>query len=492
MALNLSKLFSGEGAKKIASKVGGLLPPTFLKKANGQISNTSQNYTTTDLTTIVKSFASQKETIKALIQNSPDAALAASSIARIAITDRFTVVARAIDGVIDTPATTTATALATRLNSLRPHYAGYTPPTDFRALSERAILQMCICGSFGAELVMGKGMVPTHINVFSTRNLKYLEKSGTYIPYLTLNGIDVMLDSPLIVIEDLDQDVETPYSLSPFNSATQPLIADFEFINDLRRAFNKASLPRPVAKILTAQFIESVPLDIRHDTAKLRDYMNAAIDQVKEMMNGLRPEDALVHFDTVEVNHLSAGTHSGADAVSEHKDLLNGKISAGLRTLPSMLGRGESSSTASTEAMLHLRSVEGVQEKLNHMFSTLLTTAMRVLGFEVYVDFAYADPDLRPKLELESFRAVRQARILEQLSYGFISDEEASIELTGGLPSGEFEPLSGTQFYGKSAQPADNPFSNTSVKPGTGSDSQAGKEQKAKDQKPSSNKTTGK
>ena len=309
---------------------------------------------------------------------------------------------------------------------------------------------------------------------------------------MTVNGAEIELNSPLIVLEDLDQDVDTPYALSPFNAATQPLLADQEFINDLRRAFSKASLPRPTAKILTEKFLESVPIEIRNDPVRLKEYMDSTISGIQDMMNGLKPEDALVYYDIVEVAHLSAGTTSSHDAVKEHKDLLNGKVSSGLRTLPSILGRGDSSTTASVEAMLHLRSVEGFQEKLNHLYSSLLTVGMRVMGFDCVVEFAYADPDLRPKLELEAFKNLKQARTLELLSYGLISDEEAALALTGNLPSGNFTPLSGTNFYQKNSQ-IENPFSNTSVDTTGGvDDTKGGKDQKAKDQKPPTNKTTGK
>lgn len=486
MAIAFKDLFM-----KTAKKAGGFVPAAFLKKSPGNISDTATNYTNTDLTTL-RNLADQKQVIKAYLQNSPDASMAAASLARFAITDSYTVLAYKLDGTIDVPATQTANSLAARLNHLRPHYKGYTLPNDFRSLSERALKQMLITGSFGAELVLGPGAVPTHISVFSTRLLKFEQKgTDTTVPYIEQNGTKYYLDTPLVVIEDIDQDVETPYSASPLMAATQPISADIEFVNDLRRAFNKAALPRPTAKIDSQKFVESLPQDVRYDAKKLAAAMQESINAVKDELNGLRPEDALVYFDMVDVAHLTAGTHSSPETVKQHKELINGKVSAGLQTLPSILGRGDSSTAASTEAMAYLRKAEGFQEKLNHMFSSLLTTGTRLFGHDVYVEFVYADPELRPRSELASFQAMKQARVLEQLSYGFISDEEASILLTGALPSGNFTPLSGTQFYG--APPTiENPYSNTSVTGEGVTDTKTGKDTKAPGQKPSSNKTTGK
>ena len=60
--------------------------------------------------------------------------------------------------------------------------------------------------------------------------------------------------------------------------------------------------------------------------------------------------------------------------------------------------------------------------------------------------------NLKPENELEAFKTLKQARILEQLSLGLITDEQAAEELTGDptLPKG-YVRLAGTWFYKKNA-----------------------------------------
>lgn len=472
-------------------KDGGTVPPSYIKKANANITDTSSNYTNTDLTTLRNTGSNQKDVVKALAQNSPDASFAIYSKNRFAITDSYTVMAYSIDGVFDVAGTQAAIALANRLDKLPSYMDKYSKPCDFRSLSERALVQLQWFGSFGAQLVLEDGGIPNRIEVFSTRNMKFEEKSGREVPYIEQNSVKYYLDSPLAVILDLDQDVSTPYSTSPLQSATQPLIADHEFVNDLRRAFSKVSLPRPVVKIVTDKFLEALPVDVRFDQKKLKEAQDTLISSIRDEVNGLSPEDCLIYFDNMVVEHLTAGNNSSADSVSEHKGLLDAKVASGLHTLPAMLGRGSTSTAASTEAMAYLRAVEGEQEKLATMYSELLTVGTRLLGHDVFVKFSYADPELRPKSELESFKVTKQSRIMELLSYGFITDEEASIALTGSLPTGNYQPLSGTQFYGSASVDSSNPYSNTSVSGEGITDTQTGKNNKASNQKPSSNKTSG-
>ena len=97
--------------------------------------------------------------------------------------------------------------------------------------------------------------------------------------------------------------------------------------------------------------------------------------------------------------------------------------------------------------MLYMKSANGmVRQKLNEMYSRVMTLAVRLFGQDVYVEFTYEDIDLRPKAETESFQAMKQSRVLELLSLGMISDEEASIQLTGNLPPKGYEPKMGTGF----------------------------------------------
>ena len=103
-----------------------------------------------------------------------------------------------------------------------------------------------------------------------------------------------------------------------------------------------------------------------------------------------------------------------------------------------------------------------MRSKLNEMLSKILTLAVRLFGQDVAVYFRYNPIDLRPENELEAFMAMKQSRVLELLSLGFLEDDDASIELTGRPTPGTFTPLSGTQFYSATSVPAENPYSGTS------------------------------
>lgn len=474
-------------------KAKGLFIPEFLKKSRtgADVADDRTNRANEDLEDI-RYGQTTAEIIRNYLKNSPDVSHASESIMRFIITDSYTIVAKGLeDDIIDPEATKLTQMFAARLDRLPIRYDGFSPQSSMNANSESLVNQMLTNGNCCAELVLDKSLLPSHIQPISTNELKYRSGGDRAIPYIKQTSGDIVLDTPAVYIASLSQDPTTPYAESWFKSAVQTIIASTKFTNDLKRAFNKASLPRVAASIDTEKFMKSLPPEILYDSKKLKEAFNNIINQIQAELNDLSPEDALVNFDMVEVDHLTAGNASNHENVDTHAKILNGQLSNGLHVLPSLLGRGESQTTASTEAVLFLKIVESLQGRLNEIYSYLFTLAARLHGYDVTVKFTYKKPSLRPEIEEESFLAVRQSRILEQLSLGLISDEEASIKLTGDLPSGEFTPLSGTGFHNGAHPAAENPYSNTSV---SGEGVNNTKEQKDRQQgnnKPKSNKTSG-
>jgi len=473
---------------------GGLYLPSFLKRTrtggSADIRDDSVNRTNQDLTQI-RYGATNKEIVRDYSKVSPDLSHSLNNYIRFIITDSFTVHAKSLEtDTIDLEATEMIQQFATRLNSLPPDYDGYRKLYSFASVAETCITQLLCNGCTMAELVLDKSLLPSYIQPVSTNDLKYEQKGTKAVPYIKQASETIYLDSPTIKSIVINQDPDSAYSDSWFESAVQAIVASEEYRNDIRKAFRKASLPRVTAEIDVEKFTKSLSPEIQYDPVKMKAAMDAIIEGIEDQLNGLNPEDCLVSFDTVKVQHLSQGNTSTHESLKVHSNIMNGLVSTGLKTLPSILGRGESQSVASTESVLFLKVCEGVQGRVNELFSSLLTLAARLQGHDVVVMFKYKKPDLRPDAELESFYAMKQSRILEQLSLGLISDEEASIILTGDLPSESFTPLSGTMFHQK-AEPVENPYSGTSVSGDQLNKTKDQKDRSKTDTKPKTTQTAG-
>lgn len=169
-----------------------------------------------------------------------------------------------------------------------------------------------------------------------------------------------------------------------------------------------------------------------------------------------------MHDQGIKVDYLNNGNTSLDREYETIQGINNSKLATGTKAPPAVLGHGSGSqNVASTETMLFIRYCEGVQLKLNSIFSRALTLGLRLMGHDVFVRFEFERIDMRPDSELEAFRQMKQERILRQLSLGLLTDEEASLALTGKLPPPGSPKLSGTMFHTNQTVNS-NPYSNTS------------------------------
>jgi len=465
---------TGMPPKKLKNKQVSI--PSYLKSAsagNSVLPEADKQTANIDLTAF-RYGASTKDTIRSFSQVDPDMSAAMAASARLAITSNYTLIAYDVDGRINEEGTKIAQQLARKFDFLSDYSLGFSKFKDIRSIAESLAKEITIEGSCALELVLDKGRYPAGFKAISTSQIDFkADSEGSLLPVQVLSGDEVDLNIPTFFYVSLDQSLLEPYSNSPVEPALHATISLQEFQNDLRKIFKKVIHPRSVTTILEDKWIKTVPQDILNDQTKLQAFREATITAIKNDLNGLNPEDMLVISDVLTMTTLNTENSSTSDEYKTLSGLLNQKSAAGNKTLPGILGHDSTSSAniASTQAMMFMKSVEGaVQEKLNTIFSRAFTLAVRLYGQDVIVKFQYERIELRPTLEMEAFKAMRQARIMENLSTGLISDIEASILLTGSLPPDGAPKLSGT-FFKTGSSAGGNPDASPSdgASPGEGS-----------------------
>lgn len=440
-----------------------------------------------------RSGASTRAIVRDFAAASPDISAAINAALRTAITDTFTAVARNMDGTISPEGTALAQQIIARFNNVSDYQLGYADRNSLRSTSEAWGRELMMYGSCAGELVLDKTRLPERIQPISVFNIKFYPTDGgkRLKPVQELGGEKIDLDIPTFFYAAVDQDLLEAYSTSPLEPALQPVIFSTDFMNDLRRVVKRAIHPRQTVTIDEEKFRKSIPQDILHDSEKLAEYMTSTIENIKQMVDDLEPEDTLVVFDTLGIEIVDHGNTSLSQEWETLQGIANSKMATGTKTMPTILGHGSASANiASAEALMYMKTADGlIRQKLNEMYSRLLTLAVRLFGLDVYVEFEYEDIDLRPKNEVETFKALKQSRVLELLSLGLISDEEASIQLTGNLPPAGYEKKSGTGFRANtSIQPAGDGYNgatnsgstmNQNLKPDTPTGGARGQNKKA-------------
>lgn len=410
---------------------------------------------------------------------SPDLSAALNANLRIGIPEGYKLKAWNTDGTFNPDATRLAYQIVQRMDMIPDYTEGFNTVNSLLATSEALGRDLLTTGSMAMELVLDKSRLPQKFVPLATAQIIfYPDVSGkSVIPTQRIAGQYIPLDIPTFFYVSVDQDLLSAYSNSPFEAAIQPVIADAEFTNDMRRVVKRSVHPRLDVSIDQDELTKATPPEILNDPEKLAEYRNAVQAAIGVTINGMAPEDALIHYDFVKVSYVDGGNHAPQDVFKGVQSLIDAKLSTGAKTLPSVLGHGSGSqNVASSETLLAMKTADGlVRRKLNELYSKGFTLAVRLFGLDVSIDFRYDDIELRPSGELEAFRSQKQSRVLEQLSFGMLSDEEACLELTGSLPPPGMTPLSGTRFSeGLGRGGAENPYSNAPAGGGSGSGSGGG------------------
>jgi len=406
-------------------------------------------------------------TIRDLAAGSPDLAATLSSYLRTGIPEAYSVVARDLDGEINEEATKIAAEVLRRVTFLGDASLGYNPVTDLQSLSESLAKELLLYGSMALELALDKQRLPLYLNPVSVTKIKYVEEDGGVYPVQEIGGEQVKLDIPTFFILSLDQDLLTPYSSSYFEPAIQSVLADAQFLDDLRKSMQRVIQPRLTATIVEEKVKKSVPPEILNDPEKLAAFYTNLITSIQDLLTGLATDEALVSFDSVEFSMLTSEVsgQSVADTLKSVQNLIESKLSAGSKSMPAILGRDSGAGSSTVGSMLFLKNADILRRKLNTIYSRALTQAVRLMGQDCYVEFRYADLDLRPQAELEAYRSMQQSRTLDLLSLGMITDAEACVQLTGNLPPAGYTPKSGTMFRSGTST-VSNPDSQTSTMKG--------------------------
>lgn len=420
--------------------------------------------------------ASTLATIRDFTVASPDLSAALNANLRLGIPDGFRIKAWDPDGTFNVDGTRLAYQLVQRMDLVPDYTEGFSTINSLLATSEALGKDGLCTGAMCLELVLDKGRLPQKLVPIAASQIVFFpDVSGKGVsPTQLLGGVYTSLDLPTFFYVSLDQDLLTAYATSPFESALQAVVNDADFTNDMRRVTKRNVYPRLDITINDDKFKLSASPEILNDPVKLQAYRQSVEDAIAKVVNGLAPEDALVHFDFLVFTYIDGATNAPQDVFKGIQELINAKVSTGAKVMPSILGHGAGSQNiASSETLLALKTADGlIRRKLNELYSKAFTLAVRLFGLDVAVTFEYNPIELRPTSELEAFFAQRQSRILEQLSFGFITDEEAAIDLTGALPPAGMPKLSGTMFsQGISRGGGENPYSNAPAAGGSGSGS---------------------
>lgn len=449
MALSLSSLFSIVLPRKKAGDKGTAFTNTFNPQQTAQALSLPTYREHLDDLFVSRPLQDSREILQDLFRQDPDVSAAVNAYLTVANTNPIFYV-RDMEGVVDREGHKLLQQVITALTTRSDYSTGFEMTQSLRSIAESMRYMLLLRGGIANELVFDKTLVPREIRHIDMATLEWFEAApGKFKPVQQpKNSQDpIPLDNPTFFTSFYRRDPTTIYTYSPFVAAVNTIAARQQVINDLYRIMQKVGYPRIEASVVEEVLRKNAPASAQDDETEMRRWLAGRLNDIATTLGNMRPDQAFVHTDTVETKILNEGGPGKAMDVTSVISVLNGQNQAALKTMATIIGRGEAGvNTASTEARIFAMNAEELNNPIAEMFGHMFTLALRMLGFQGYVDCHFKKVELRPDMELEPQRLAKQARQLEMLSLGLISDDDFHMAMFDRVRPDDIEEMSGTGF----------------------------------------------
>ncbi len=434
--------------RRTVSSAKPLTKPGFSGQPGSQIPDSETNYLNTsikalrsvDPITAIRALTRYNGTFSAAVYNYIELAMSGYSVTAYKVgTNQF-----------DPEGTSAAISQMASLATLYDYTSGYADRPSLDTLLTTLLKEVMQTGACSVELVLNRFRLPERMIPIPITDLRWLinsDETGKYPEQQVPSGDPVPLDIPTFFYASLQQQSNSQFSRSPLEAALQTIFVYGDFLESIWRVIRKSGHSRITAQIIEEKAKASAPPDVLADPKKMEAYLEKLRETIENVLSGTSPEDALVYFDSVDMQLMSAKGEK-----SDYTGLLDsysGQLATSLKSMPSVLGvrlQG-SQSLSNTESLIFIKNVAGIRTPVETVMSRALTLSTRLYaGTDSYVKFRFNPIELRPEAELSAHRSVDQQRVMRLLSIGMLSDEEAAHQLgTFPLPDG-YQNLSGTFF----------------------------------------------
>lgn len=330
---------------------------------------------------------------------------------------------------------------------------GFKEDRSLNSFINKMHLSFFVKGAASSEVVVNDKLEPAYMVPVDPHTVWFKgDESGELIPYQlqvaptteqrkkgVWEGNYKKIDIPSFFYQPLDARIDDVYGVCPILPALQTIFFQIQVLQDLQAVVHKAGYPRLDLKLLEEILIKNAPPMIKNDAKKLAEWLNQRKADIETEYKSIKPEDAMIHFDSVEAKYLETQRGMGTYDARALMEVVDAQVIASLKSLSILMGRyrGRTETYASAEVQLYIKGIEAIQKLSAQLMNRILTFCLNLFGYQGYVEFEYLPIELRSKTELAQWNAVRIRNHLMFVALGMQSFDEACIELTGHKPSGK-------------------------------------------------------
>jgi hypothetical protein len=342
------------------------------------------------------------------------------------------------------------------LSSLHGPYAPPNAlPTD--VVINSLFIQPFLSTGFFAELVLSEdGRLPLEIATPNPAHLKFLraEDAARGVVWRLCQqqlGELVPLDRPTVAYIPFQPLPGKPYGRALASPALFTTLFLLAMLYDIKRVVQQQGWPRPDITVKFEELVKMMPDADATDPASRKAWLESAFNDIGRMYGQLKPDDAFVHPDAVEVSKQPVGTMnaSGLGVVDGLIKALERMSTRALKTMPLLMATtdGVSEANANRQWEIHAAGIKALQHQCETLLENLLTIALQVQGIAAKVEFRFAElraAELLRDAQTQTLLIANEARKRDE---GWQTNDDAANAVVGhnavADPISNLMPISG-------------------------------------------------
>lgn len=294
-------------------------------------------------------------------------------------------------------------------------------------------------GALFAEIVLdGRGRLPIDLVVPDPASVRFQQRSdpergAVWQLGQWQGGQFVELTSPTVRYVPIDPFMGSPYGRPLAAPALFTSLFLLSVMHDLKRVIMQQGYPRLDIAIDEEKILVAMR-QLGEQPENYMSFMQDVVNQVKDVYDGLRPDDAYIHMSSIAVNK-PVGT-IGADAIGGINSIIVALERMATRALKSMpLLQGIQDSTSETQANrqyeVFAAGIKSIQHYAESLLEHLLTVGLQAQGIQARVEFRFAELRAAEELRDAQTDAMKTANARAKYEAGYISQDEAANDVVG-------------------------------------------------------------
>jgi hypothetical protein len=180
----------------------------------------------------------------------------------------------------------------------------------------------------------------------------------------------------------IDNGPDDPYGRPMAGPVLQVVAFQLQLLKDIRQWVHTNAWGRLHIKVLTEMILKAAPDKVKNapDAATKLAYINARVAEFANAYNQIKPDDAFVTTDAVE---LDAVDQSGKSfQINIIIQIVKDQLISALKELPVLMGSnvGTTETHGSVQLVIYARTIASIQRKIAQMLEKFFNVALQVYG----------------------------------------------------------------------------------------------------------------